>query len=289
MAWAAEAGQVRPDSPMDRRGTHDQARHRRGQTSKLGPVKLGQGNGGAGLVVLIALMASSGSARADQSTEAGEQPSAAEAGDAAGSTIAGDAASNGSSGQEKDAPAVDLDRYSASGQLRYADRRQVLFIAGFGGTYKDAFFGNPKAQASLGATLRWERPVHEYLTTGLSFSFYGTKPEFLSRQPAFDASLFLKGRYPFEMGRKDRKFEAEVYLIAEIGVLIWIDTNALDFNLVGPGFSTAIAPGYLFFINRRVGLVAELGWTLSEAFFARGRSGVLLHQGLARVGAVFPF
>ena len=218
----------------------------------------------AALVVLVALMAPIGTARADESTEAGEQPIAANA---------GNAASAASSGQS----------------LRYGDRRQILFRVGFGGTYKDAFLDNPRAQASFGATLRWERPVHEYVTTGLSFSFYGTKPEFLSRQPAFDASLFLKGRYPFEMGKKERKFEAEVYLIAELGLLIWIDTNALDFNLVGPGFSTAVAPGYLFFINRRVGLLAELGWTFSEAYFSRGRSGVLLHQGIARVGAVFPF
>jgi hypothetical protein len=172
--------------------------------------------------------------------------------------------------------------------LRFADRRQVLFRVGFGGTYQDAFFDNPKAQPSLGAILRWERPVHEYVTTGLGFSFYGTKPKFLSRQPAFDASLFVKGRYPFEMGKKERRFESEVYLLADIGLLIWLDTNALDLNLIGPGFSVSVTPGYLFFINQRVGLLAELGWSFSEAFFARGRSSILLHQGLARVGVVFP-
>lgn len=110
--------------------------------------------------------------------------------------------------------------------LRFADRRQVLFRVGFGGVYQDAFLGNPKAQASYGVTLRWERPVHEYITTGLAASFFGTKPEFVSRQPAFEFGLHLKGRYPFEIGRKERKFESEVYLLAEGGFLLWLDTNA---------------------------------------------------------------
>ena len=252
-------------------------------------LKLGQGNGGTALVVLIALMASIGTARAEKSTEAGEQPSPAKAGDAGESTKAGDAASSEPSEQQKEAPRVDLDRYRASGQLRYADRRQVLFRIGFGGRYKDSFLGDPKAQTSFGVVLRWERPVHEYVTTGLGLSFYGTKPESLSRQPAFEFSLFLKGRYPFEMGRKERKFESEVYLLVEGGMLIWIDSNALDLNLVGPGAAVGVAPGYLFFINDRVGLIAELGWMLTEAFFARGRGSVLLNQGVARIGAIFPF
>lgn len=173
--------------------------------------------------------------------------------------------------------------------LRFADRRQVLFRVGFGGVYQDAFLGNPKAQASYGVTLRWERPVHEYITTGLAASFFGTKPEFVSRQPAFEFGLHLKGRYPFEIGRKERKFESEVYLLAEGGFLLWLDTNALDFNLVGPGWSIGLAPGFLFFISPRIGFLAELGWVFSEALFARGRSSILLHQGVARLGLVFPF
>ena len=43
-------------------------------------------------------------------------------------------------------------------------------------------------------------------------SFCSTKSEIEFREPAFDVSLILKGRYPFEMGKKERKFESEVYL-----------------------------------------------------------------------------
>ena len=196
-----------------------------------------------------------------------------------------DASDPASTEAPKPVPSLDMESHS----LRFADREQVLFRVGFGGVYQDGFLGNPKAQASYGLTLRWERPVHEYVTTGLALSFYGVKPQFIARQPAFEFALHLKGRFPFEMGRKERKFESEVYLLAEGGLLIWVDTNALDLNLVGPGWVIGLAPGFLFFINKRIGLLAELGWVHTEAFFSRGRLSVLLHQGVARVGMVFPF
>lgn len=180
-------------------------------------------------------------------------------------------------------------RHVPATSLRFRDRRHILFRVGFGGVYEDAFLDNPKAQASYGVTLRWERPVHEYVTTGLSFSAYGSKPEFISRQPSFEASFFLKGRYPFQMGKKERKFEAEAYILAEGGFLVWIDTGALDFNIIGPGFAVGAVGGYMFFINDRVGLIAELGWMYNEAIYSRRRGTVLLHQGLARTGVVFPF
>lgn len=220
----------------------------------------------AALAAMIALLASTGAARAEEPAEPAET-TAAEGQPASKGAEPGDAI-----------PSV-----------RFADRRQVLFRIGFGGTYKDATFGDPKAKPSLGATLRWERPVHEYVTTGLDLTFYGAKPEFLSRQPAIEVSLMLKGRYPFTMGRKERKFESEVYLLVQVGALIWIDSNALDFNLIGPGFAVGAAPGYLFFINKRVGLLVEVGWSYAEALFARGRGSVSLHQGVMRLGAVFPF
>lgn len=180
-------------------------------------------------------------------------------------------------------------RHVDTNALRFRDRRQVLFRVSFGGEYQDAFLDNPDAQAGYGATLRWERPVHEYLTTGLGFSATGYKAELFSRQPFFEASIFLKGRYPFEMGKKERKFEAEAYLLGELGFVVWIDSNALDLNLIGPGFAAGVVAGYLFFINDRIGLVAELGWTYNEALYARGRGSVLVHQGLARTGLIFPF
>jgi len=196
-----------------------------------------------------------------------------------------DASDPASAEAPKPAPSLDTESQS----LRFADRRYVLFRIAFGGVYQDGFLGNAKGQASYGGTLRWERPLHEYLTTGLDFSAYGAKPESIPRQPNFEAALFLKGRYPFEMGRKERKFESEVYLLAEAGILIRIDGNTLDTNLIGPGVAVTVTPGYLFFINHRVGLLAELGWTHSQVYFTRGRGSVLVHQGLARIGMVFPF
>ena len=59
---------------------------------------------------------------------------------------------------------------ASSQSLRFADRRQVLFRLGFGGKYRDAIFGTSKPSPTFGATLRWDRPVHEYATTGIGFS-----------------------------------------------------------------------------------------------------------------------
>jgi len=69
----------------------------------------------------------------------------------------------------------------------------------------------------------------------------------------------------------------------------WIDSNAFDFNLIGPGWNVGLALGYQFFINDGVGLLAEVGWIRTEAFFSRGRFNVLVNRAAVRLGAVFPF
>ena len=181
---------------------------------------------------------------------------------------------------------LDGDPYSRS--LRYMDRRHVLFRLGLGGNFEDPL-GDLKAKPTFGATLRWDRPVHEYVTTGLGFSAYSSKPEGVFREPAFDIFFMLKGRYPFEMGRKERKFESEVYVLTQIGLTIWVDSTSLDLELIGPGWNVSVAPGYQFFINDRVGLLGEVGWIRTEAFFSRGRFNVLVNQAVVRIGAVFPF
>lgn len=171
--------------------------------------------------------------------------------------------------------------------LRFADRRQILMKLGLGGKFQDPL-GDAKAKATYGATLRWDRPVHEYVSTGAGFSFYSSKPEDDFREPAFDISFVLKGRYPFEMGKRDRKFESEVYLISQIGLTIWIDSSSLTFDVIGPGWNVSVSLGYQFFINDRVGLLAEVGWVRTEALFSRGRVNVLLNQAQVLVGPVFP-
>ena len=132
--------------------------------------------------------------------------------------------------------------------------------------------------------------MHEYITVALGVSFYSAKSS-VERyyEPAFDVDLALKGRYPFQMGNKERRFEAEAYLLFHFGLTIWIDSNSPDFDLIGPGWNIGLAPGYQFFINDRVGLLAEVGWIRTEAFFSRGRFSILLNQAVIRFGAVFPF
>ena len=205
----------------------------------------------------------------------------AEADDETGATEAAGAAEN--------APEA-TSRLGETKGLRFADRRQVLFRLGFGGRYEDAIFGKSDASPTFGATLRWDRPVHEYVTTGLGFSFYtakATAERFY--EPAFDIDFHIKGRFPFQMGRKERKFEAEAYLLAQVGLTIWIDSNSLFADFIGPGWNIGLTPGFLFFINSRIGLLAELGWMRTQAFFANGRLSILLNQGVFRVGPVFPF
>ena len=181
-----------------------------------------------------------------------------------------------------------LDGDPRSRSLRYADRRQVLFQLGVGGNFKDAF-GKSEAKPAFGAALRWDRPVHEYVTTGLGFLAYSAKPEGEFREPAFDIFFMLKGRYPFQMGKKERKFESEVYVLTQIGLTIWIDSSSIDLDLIGPGWNVSIAPGYQFFFNDRVGLLAEAGWARTEVYFSRGRLNMVVNQAVVRIGAVFPF
>lgn len=176
-----------------------------------------------------------------------------------------------------------------SPRLRFADRRVILGRLGFGGNFQNDVLGDSKAKATYGVILRWDRPVHEYVTTGLSFSFYAAQPDGEFREPAFDVDYVLKGRYPFEMGRKERTFESEVYLLFSIGLTIWIDSAALDLNLIGPGWNVGLLVGYQFLFNDRIGLVAEVGWMRTEAFFSRGRFSILLNQATVSIGPVFPF
>ena len=190
--------------------------------------------------------------------------------------------------QPEEPPPETLDDDPRSRSLRYADRRHVLLRLGMGGNFKDAL-GESKAETTFGATLRWDRPVHEYITTGLGFSAYSAKPENEFREPSFDIFFILKSRYPFQMGRKERKFESEVYVLTQIGLTIWIDSASLDLDLIGPGWNVSIAPGYQFLFNDRVGLLAEAGWMRTEVYFSRGRLNMVVNQAVVRIGAVFPF
>lgn len=239
------------------------------------------------LGAIIALWGSHGTARADES--AGQANARALAAPTeSGRTESLDTASPEPEAQGR-APSMEtLDGDPEVHSLRFIDRRQILMRLGLGGKFKDPL-GNAKAKATYGVTLRWDRPVHDYVTTGLGFSFYSSKPEDEFREPAFDISLTLKGRYPFEMGKRERKFESEVYLLTQIGLTIWIDSSSITLDIIGPGWNVGVSLGYQFFINDRVGLLAELGWLRTEAFFSRGRVSLLLNQAVVRVGPVFPF
>ena len=174
--------------------------------------------------------------------------------------------------------------------LRFVDRRQILFRIGFGGKYEDAILGDSAAAPTFGATLRWDRPVHEYITTGLGFSFYTAKSkEERFYEPAFDIDYVLKGRYPFHMGKREKKLEAEVYLLTHVGLTIWIDSNSPTLDFLGPGWNIGLSPGFQFFINSRIGLLAEVGWIRTEAVFSSGRFTIILNQAVARIGPVFSF
>ena len=172
--------------------------------------------------------------------------------------------------------------------LRFVDRRQVLFRLGFSGSYEDAILGKVAASPTFGATFRWDRPVHEYVTTGVGFSFYTAKAkEDRFYEPAFDVDYNLKGRFPFQMGKKERKYEAEAYLLVHAGLTVWIDSSGID--LVAPGWNVGLSPGFQFFINSRIGLLAEIGWMHTQAFFSSGRFTIKLNQGVVRIGPVFSF
>jgi hypothetical protein len=238
------------------------------------------------LGAIVAVLCSCGTARADDSREqapALEAPSESERAESI------ETASPASRAPDEGAVDDALDRDPRVHSLRFADRRQVLMRLGLGGKFQDSIVGDSKAKPTYGATLRWDRPVHDYVTTGVGFSFYSSQPEGDFREPAFDISFMLKGRYPFEMGKRDRKFESEIYLLSQIGLTIWIDSSSLTLDLVGPGWNVGVSLGYQFFINNRVGLLAEVGWLRTEAFFSRGRSNVLLNQTHLLVGPVFPF
>ena len=237
------------------------------------------------IVAVVAAILWAGPAQAEEPTAisseaAGEAPEGATS-DEAGST-------------EPQAPEEAQARETLGGipehrSLRFVDRRQILAVFGFGGRFRDTFFqDNPKAKASYGVTLRWDRPVHEYVTTGIAFSFYASQPEGGFREPTFDIGYLLKGRFPFEMGKGERKFESEVYALFQIGLTIWIDSTAL-LDLIGPGWHVGTSVGYQFFINDRVGLLAEVGWARTQAYFSRGRYSILVNQAVVRTGAVFPF
>lgn len=235
---------------------------------------------------MIVLLTSTGTASADEPDDQA-QTTASEASEESERTGNADAESR-ETAQAQDPESEILDKDPRALTLRFADRRQVLFRLGIGGTYKGTV-DDTGAKPTYGATFRWDRPVHDYVTTGLAFSFYSARTsEERYREPAFDIALILKGRYPFEMGKK-AKLESEVYVLFQIGMTIWIDSNAIDLNLIGPGWNTGIAPGYQFFINDRVGILAEVGWMRTEAYFSRGWINLVLNQVNIRLGMVFPF
>ena len=89
------------------------------------------------------------------------------------------------------------------------------------------------------------------------------------------------------MGRRERAFESELYLGFQIGGTIYIESAGLD--LVGPGWNVGVAPGFQFFVNDRIGLLAEVGWMRTQVFFyATEKFSQRLNQATIRIGVVLP-
>lgn len=167
-------------------------------------------------------------------------------------------------------------------------RFDLLFRLGFAGQITadadGASSASVDADTSPGVDLRGDFPIARHVTLGPQLSIYAARPDFatLDRNPIIDISPFVKGRYPFKVGRK----RAEVYGLFQVGLTMVIlrrDTGAAD--RFGPGWNVGISPGFQILLARRFGLITEIGWLRSQGNFDAGN--LILNQGIWRIGFVF--
>ena len=169
-------------------------------------------------------------------------------------------------------------------------RLDLLFRVGFGGEIEieaDPVSIKPDAAATLGGDLRLDFPVHRYVTLGPVLSVYAAKEDFdfVDRNVLLDIAPFVKGRYPFTLGGQRRA--AEAYLLLQVGLTLGFSSeDRWGTERFGPGWNLGFALGFQSLVSKRVGLLAEIGWTRSQANFD---VDVIIRQGTFRVGPVIRF
>lgn len=167
-------------------------------------------------------------------------------------------------------------------------RVDLLFRLGFAGQLS-LDVGTPAtpsvdADTSPGADLRIDIPVARYVTLGPLFSGYAVRADFsgLDRNPVIDISPFVKGRYPFKVGKK----KAEIYGLFQIGfTMVFLRSSTGATDQFGPGWNVGLTPGFQILLGRHFGLVTELGWLRTQGNFDGGN--LILNQGVWRIGFAF--
>ena len=177
---------------------------------------------------------------------------------------------------------------SATADANMKARVPLLFRLGFAGKLSVDALGLPRASVdadtSPGIDFRVDVPVFRFITLGPVISIYAVRPVFprLDRNPIVDISAFLKGRYPFLLGRK----KGELYGMFQGGfsmVFLRKSSNAPD--RFGPGWNVGLAFGFQVLLARHFGLLTEIGWLRSQGNFDGGN--LIANQGVWRIGFVF--
>ena len=169
-------------------------------------------------------------------------------------------------------------------------RLDLLFRLGFGGTIEieaEPVAIEPNAAATLGGDLRLDFPVHRFLTLGPVLGVYAAKEDlsFVDRNVLVDIAPFFKARYPFTLGGQRRA--AETYLLLQVGLTLgFSDEDRWGSERFGPGWNIGFGLGFQSFVSKRVALLAEIGWTRSQANFD---VDVIIRQGSFRLGPVIGF
>lgn len=68
--------------------------------------------------------------------------------------------------------------------------------------------GDVDVNATLGYTLRFEKPPAKYVSMGMDLSNYWMRVKEGERDFLTDISVLVKPRYPFVFGKKDLELEA---------------------------------------------------------------------------------
>lgn len=148
--------------------------------------------------------------------------------------------------------------------------------------------------ATLGYTLRFEKPPAKYVSVGLDLSNYWIRakgnPE---RDLLTDISVLVKPRYPVVVGKKHRELEA--YLNLQIGgtVAVFNSDNVYPWSTFGGGFNFNVAPGFQAFVASRTVLIFEVGyaytWIRAGGEFTDRTYTLTVSQALLRVGVAGAF
>ncbi len=149
---------------------------------------------------------------------------------------------------------------SASAQAQDDPRLHVYLPLGFGGEVDfGAAPGDPELDTTVGFGVRYEAPLHRYVSVGghLETTFWRTElmdAANLDRNVHLDLDGFVMGRYPIRL----RKFDLVPYLLLPIGLTISFPSfNDLD---NGPGWNIGLLAGTQFIFSEHFGVMTELGF-----------------------------